>query len=342
MGIFDWIRRKQKEPESASEPRRAAPAPEKETAARTHEDEQPSQKRTTPICAKCNSSFTWKESYVTKTTPGWSRVSHLGLGDHRPRLFCPNCGSLVVDWHMTEDVDFNKWIWHGDNRAANLGVPLPPDPVYSAEGSFKIMPPDLRPSFYNPVLNINEMKEWEIRRTAREKARKESQDKPFNVQELTSKGDVDGLIDALHRKECNWCNSPRSNYRAVVDALVRIGVPAVESLIAAFKSAKSMKDGHTDWDQNLRGGIAETLGIIGDPRGVESLMYALVDYRPFIRIIAARALKKMDTAIIASEAGKIRAPELIVKLRNWSESDYDFEVAEAAKALLRVIPDSVL
>jgi hypothetical protein len=334
LGIFNWMRWKQKEPTSASEPIKVTPAIEKEMAVKADENEQPSQKRTTPVCAKCTNSFTWKESYVTKITPGWSQFSRQGLGDHRPRLFCPHCGSLVADWHMTEDYNFDDWIWHGDNSAANIGVPLPPDPVYSEERTFKIVPLNFRPTFSHPVLDIIGINKWKNKLAAREKAEKESPDKPINVQELAAKMDVDALINAFRHKDFNFSNPLHST---VVEALAAIGAPAIELLIAAFKSAECSLDNDTDWDQNLRAGVVQALRKIRDPRGVECFFYALLDYRPHVSIDAARALKEIDEAVILAELSKVRDPEFVERLNYRSGLDPRREDVNMARSLLKMI-----
>lgn len=305
---------------------------EKDAVAMVCENEQPDKARTTPICAKCHNSFTWEESYVTQETPGWSQFHTLGTGDTRPRLFCPKCGSLVVDWHINKDRDFDEWIWHGNNEAANRGVSLPPDPYSPGVG--KGIPTEIKPNFSAPVLDINKIKEWEKKEAAREKTREERLKKPPDVQDLTAKEDVKGLINALREDRMS------KTHKAAVEALVGIGAPAVEPLIAAFKSAERTENPWADKDCDLRGGIVKALGNIGDPRGVESLFHALVDNIPFIRKDAAWELQKIDDAVITSEASKVRDPEVIEKLRDWSESDWDEEVAEMAKSLLKVISGS--
>jgi len=305
---------------------------EKSTAKGVCENEQPDTERTTPICAKCQNSFTWEESYVTQETPGWSQFHSLGTGNTRPRLFCPNCGALVVDWHITKDRDFDEWVWHRDNEAANRGVSLPPNPYSPGVG--KGIPTEIIPNFSSPVLDINKIKEWEKKEAAREKARKEKLKKPQDIPDLTPRADVNGLIDALHDDRF------ADTHSAAVKALGEIGAPAVEPLIAAFKSAERNESPLADEDRYLRGGIVEALRIIGDPRGVESLIYALVDNIPFVRIDAARALKKIDDAVITSEASKVKDPEVIEELRYWSESDGPKEVAEMTKSLLKKIPGS--
>jgi HEAT repeat protein len=302
---------------------------EKEYAEEVRENEQPDKERTTPICAKCHNSFTWEESYVTQETPGWSQFHTLGTGDNRPRLFCPKCGSLVVDWHITKDRDFDEWIWHGDNEAANHGVSLPPDPYSPGVG--KGIPTELKPNFSAPVLDINKIKEWEKKEVEKEKAREERLKKPLNVQDLAAKEDVKSLIDTLREDHMS------KTHKAAAEALAGIGAPAVEPLIAAFKSAERTEDSWADEDRHLRVGIVEALGNIGDPRTVETLLLALDDNIPFVRIDASYALERIGEAVIASESRNVRNREVIQALRRAAENDRDPRIYEKAKAILKVI-----
>ena len=124
-----------------------------------------------PVCAKCHNSLTWEESYVTQETPGSTPFHPPGTGDTRPRLFCPHCGALVVDWHITKDRDFDEWIWYGNNEAVNRKASLPPDPYSPGVG--KGIPFELKPSFSTPVLDITKMKAWEKKKVEKEKIRED-------------------------------------------------------------------------------------------------------------------------------------------------------------------------
>lgn len=79
-------------------------------------------------CASCKKRFTWNEAYFQQDTPGSTPYHPPGHGDGRPRVFCPYCGALVVDWHITREKDFNEWIWYGDNATLNAECSLPPSP----------------------------------------------------------------------------------------------------------------------------------------------------------------------------------------------------------------------
>lgn len=146
------------------------------------------------------------------------------------------------------------------------------------------------------MLDINKIKEWEKKEAARDKARKERLKKPPEVQDLTAKEDVKGLIDALREDYMS------ETHKAALEALAGIGAPAVEPLIAAFKSAERTDNTYADEDKHLRSGIVQALGEIGDPRAVETLLLALDDNIPFVRIDASRALKIIGDAVIESES----------------------------------------
>jgi HEAT repeat protein len=70
---------------------------------------------------------------------------------------------------------------------------------------------------------------------------------------------------------------------AAAEALVKIGAPAMEPLIAALKDKDSK-------DSDVRQAAAEALGEIKDPRAVEPLIAALKDEVSNVREAAAQAL----------------------------------------------------
>jgi len=92
---------------------------------------------------------------------------------------------------------------------------------------------------------------------------------PPNVEKLKDKGDVDGLIKALHyEKDYNVCI-------CAAGALGKIGDKrAVEPLIAALE----------DNDRKVRWNAAAILGNIGDKRAVEPLIAALNDSNTIIMV----------------------------------------------------------
>jgi HEAT repeat protein len=98
-----------------------------------------------------------------------------------------------------------------------------------------------------------------------------------NVQQLKSKGDVDGLIEALEYQDDH-------NIRlAAATALGRIGDPrAVDPLISALED-----------QPRVREVAAMALGEIGDPRAVESLIRALEDADWELRSMIAKSLGKI-------------------------------------------------
>lgn len=305
---------------------------EEEAVAVARENEQLDKEGTAPVCAKCQNSFAWEKSYVTQETPGSAPFHPPGTGDTRPRLFCPHCGALVVDWHITKDQDFDEWIWYGNNEAVNRKASLPPDPYSPGVG--KGIPSELKPSFSTPVLDITKMNAWEKKEAEKEKAREERLKKPPEVQDITAKENVKGLINALRE------DRKSKTHKDSVTALAGIGAPAVEPLIAAFKGAKRTKDSWVDEDKHLRGGIVQSLGKIGDPRAIETFLLALDDDIPFVRINTFRALENISDAVIASQSRNLRNPEVIQALRRTAKYDRDREISEKANAILKVITGS--
>lgn len=306
---------------------------EKEAVAVLRDNEQTEKECKAPVCAKCHNSFAWEESYVTQETPGSAPFHPPGAGDTRPRLFCPHCGALVVDWHITKDRDFDEWIWYGNNEAVNRKASFPPPSPYS-HGVSKGILYELIPSFSTPVLDITKIKAWENKKADKEKVREERPKTIPDVQVLAAQEDVKGLIDALREDRLG------KTHKAAVDELTKMGSPAVEPLIAAFKSAKRADNFYADKDCHLRYGIVESLDMIGDPRAVETLLLALDDNIPFVRLGASNALEDIDESVIISESLKVRNREVIQALRRAAENDRDPKIYEKAKAVLKVITGS--
>ena len=83
------------------------------------------------------------------------------------------------------------------------------------------------------------------------------------------------------------------------------------------------------------------MGEIGDPRAVESLLLALDDNIPFVRIDTARSLQKIGDEAIASEAKKLKNHRDVIKaLEMTVDWDKNQEVLEEANKALKVITGS--
>ena len=95
-----------------------------------------------------------------------------------------------------------------------------------------------------------------------------------DVQDLKSKGDVDRLVRVLGYVEGD----------AAQEALIDIGSPAVEPLIAALERN----------DEKVGRRAAFALGQIGDPRAIEPLIAALDHRHRDVRRAAALALARFD------------------------------------------------
>jgi HEAT repeat protein len=123
--------------------------------------------------------------------------------------------------------------------------------------------------------------------------------------------------------------------KASAEALVKIGKPAVETLIAELQDNNRhvpeqvievlSKIGDTraveplvaalkDQDNDVRKAAAGALGMIGDPRAVEPLVAALKDHDANVRKAAARALGLIgDTRAIGPLTGDPSMPEAMVE-----------------------------
>jgi HEAT repeat protein len=86
-------------------------------------------------------------------------------------------------------------------------------------------------------------------------------------------------------------------WQGAVEALVQIGEPAVEPLIAVLQG--------DDWMARRR--AAWALGQIGDTRAMKPLIEALQDQTRFVRQEAAEALERIDTPEARSAIRRYRA-----------------------------------
>ena len=125
-----------------------------------------------------------------------------------------------------------------------------------------------------------------------------------NIEKLKEKKDVEGLIKALRFERDKGVDLIRD----AVEALGKIGEPAVEPLIQALK----------DEDDGVRWSAAEALGEIKDARAVKPLVKALKDKYWYVRKQAAYAL---------GDIGDARAVEPLIE----ALKDDEEEVREAAK-----------
>jgi len=125
-----------------------------------------------------------------------------------------------------------------------------------------------------------------------------------NIKNMLEQKDVSGLIDVLRGKDPH-------NYRAVVEALVKIGDIAVEPLIAALK----------DKEPGVRKGAYEALGDIGDTRVFEPIK-ATINSETDIDVleVACMAMINLEVASLPSEfrnnAGEAAAGVVYVSERH--------------------------
>lgn len=151
-------------------------------------------------CASCKNKFTWNEAYYQQDTPDSTPYHPPGHGDTRPRVFCPHCGALVVDWHISRKKDFDEWIWFGDNATLNAECSLPPAPYLYGWG--KGIPIDFKPSYAKHKIDVKKIKqfnaEYEARRQeAIEKATESKEKEDINWYDIT---DYDYFGNSLEKK----------------------------------------------------------------------------------------------------------------------------------------------
>jgi HEAT repeat protein len=142
---------------------------------------------------------------------------------------------------------------------------------------------------------------------------------------LEEEGPLDGLWPVYYggiEKEAQW---PPTIKSAAAWALIQIGKPAVEFLIAALK----------DENWHIQIYAAEILGNTRDTRAVEPLIAVLKDENWLVQEYAIRALRKITGEIgIKLERGAPAVETLIAALE---DKDEDLGIrSEAAKALGKI------
>jgi endogenous inhibitor of DNA gyrase (YacG/DUF329 family) len=113
-------------------------------------------------CASCHEQFTWNEAYKSQDTPGSIPYNPPGHGSFRPRVFCPHCGALVAEWHITREKDFDEWTWFGDNATYNAKRSLPPSPILFGWG--RGIPVQFLPNYTERRLDIEKIKRFKTER----------------------------------------------------------------------------------------------------------------------------------------------------------------------------------
>ena len=150
-------------------------------------------------CASCQRIFTWADAYKCEETPESMPYNPPGQGDWRPRVFCPHCGALVAEWHITRQKDFDEWMWFKDNKKYNNRCPLPPSPIVYGWG--RNIPPQFLPMFNQHRLDIEKIKQFQKKQeSVSETDSKETKDwkKPFEMaKQFYAKGDIKKVIELI-------------------------------------------------------------------------------------------------------------------------------------------------
>lgn len=167
MGIFDKLfGRKDKDSEVKDVGiEKVRKKPEKKSTIKPNVENLEEKNDDNITCASCKNKFTWNDAYYHQDTPGSTPYHPPGHGDYRPRVFCPHCGALVVDWHITREKDFDEWIWFGDNATLNAERSLPPSPGLGGWGEG--IPIDFKPSYAEHKIDIKKIKQFNAEYEAR-------------------------------------------------------------------------------------------------------------------------------------------------------------------------------
>ena len=150
-------------------------------------------------CASCERMFTWADAYKRDETPRSMPHNPPGKGDWRPRVFCPHCGSLVAEWHITRQKDFNEWLWFGDHAKLNKGRSLPPSPIVYGWG--KNIPPRFLPMFSQHRLDVEKINQFQRKQepvSETESKEKKKWKKPLEMaKQFYAKGDIKRVIELI-------------------------------------------------------------------------------------------------------------------------------------------------
>jgi uncharacterized protein len=107
-------------------------------------------------CADCHRNFSWNDAYKCQDTPG-AALHTLYNENYMPRAFCPHCGALVIQWHITKEKDFDEWTWFGENKRINAGRPFPDSPMVYGWGIS--VPTQFVPKYNQHRLDIEKIKQ---------------------------------------------------------------------------------------------------------------------------------------------------------------------------------------
>jgi HEAT repeat protein len=173
-----------------------------------------------------------------------------------------------------------------------------------------------------------------------------------SVNKMSEENNIAGLIKALDDRDKNVRNSAR-------EALVKIGTPALELLIAALHHQAEYVRQHAAWalgdigearavealisaleDGNwaVRNNAAYGLGQIGDARAVEVLIATLEDEDKDVRVTAREALEKIGSPAVGPLISAIKAENTNVRINAvWVLGDIKDD--QAVEPLIAALQD---
>lgn len=76
--------------------------------------------------------FDWYDAFRQLHTPGFADKTPIGISTFLPRMFCPHCGAMVLEWDLKKD----RWAWHKENAKVNKDRDLPMDDVLDEWGQY--------------------------------------------------------------------------------------------------------------------------------------------------------------------------------------------------------------
>lgn len=186
-------------------------------------------------CATCHEYFEWNEAYKCVDTPGSIQYNPPGTGNYSPRVFCPNCGALILEWHITRIKNFDEWIWVGENATLNTRCSFPPSPHVGLWGRGIL--PQFVPFYDEYRLDIEKIIQFESKEKIKDKIEAEENHEWEKPLELFYKFGKEHEIEAAEEllQKAIAAGLPKRKYAEALDAIGGYYLQIEEDVDKAFK-----------------------------------------------------------------------------------------------------------
>lgn len=228
MSIFDWLFGKKSNESGGKD---------------THKNKgEPKDNLTDKItCAGCKKEVHWSETYIQQDTPESTPYNPPGHGDTRPRIFCPHCGALLVDWHINRTKDFDEWLWFDKNERLNEKCSLPPSPftVVWKRG----IPVDFKASYAEHKIDINKIEQYySEKESRREKALENA--KNSNAEDSIDWSSIDNYYNY-------GCSLREQGDKKGAEKAFRLSIETTPKSGICYKSLSDILESQNRWDESI-------------------------------------------------------------------------------------------